>query len=792
MVLRILKRDMRRRKSVNLILFLFITLASVFLSSSMNNILTVFPAVEYYMDYANVPDITFITMGAEESDDVGQWIEEAPGVEEYGRNAILMLGSKDVMILRNQKEKLLDANSVTMYLGTMDSEFCKVFNTDGEEFTLKPGEIALSLNPTERNELQPGDKIRIKSGDKEKVFTFKFAMKDAVFGHDMVGMTRLMVSQEDYDMFEDGEEKNIINMNYIDTSAPQDFLQDLNNEEFSSAMNSIERSTFTMTYSFDMIMAALLILIGICLILIALLVLRFTLVFTLEEDHREIGIMKAMGLRDFAVKKLYLLKYLVLVSLGALLGLLVSLPVSKMMVKSVSRNMIMQDAGANIWVNVICTALIIALVMLFCYSCTRKLGKVSAITAIRGGQTGERFKRRGGLRLYKRKHMPVPVFLSVNDMLSHMKRYLVLLVTFCISFILITIPLNTLNTMKSEEMAERFAINPDCAVYVTDIEKPGETDYKSLKDLNKGMKRIKEELDEKGYKAELTGIPIFFIQFWEKGVNEKNNIMTIQNVGPNHDYLTYSEGVAPRLDNEVAFSETIMDLNEWKIGDTVEAVLDGKEKSFLITGIYSDYLQMGSSARLNPEIDMDNVLMFGYWNVMVDMDTDKTQAELADELNTLLPDYEWADAQRVVDRNVGGIQDSLKEMLIPMTGMLCAIIMLITLLMQRLFIVREKGEIAMMKSVGFRNSSIRLWQVIRMVLVAVVSMVAAVPISLLSNQFILKPIFAIMGADVTIQVVPWQVYGVYPGVLMLGIIIATLLAASGVKKINIRELNNLE
>ena len=56
-----------------------------------------------------------------------------------------------------------------------------------------------------------------------------------------------------------------------------------------------------------MIMAGLLILIGICLILIALLVLRFTLVFTIEEEYREIGIMKAMGLRNFAIKKLYLI-----------------------------------------------------------------------------------------------------------------------------------------------------------------------------------------------------------------------------------------------------------------------------------------------------------------------------------------------------------------------------------------------------------------------------------------------------------------------------------------------------
>ena len=107
----------------------------------------------------------------------------------------------------------------------------------------------------------------------------------------------------------------------------------------------------------------------------------------------------------------------------------------------------MEDSGANFFVNIICTMLIIALVMLFCYSCTRKLNKISAIMAIRGGQSGERFNKKAGLKLYRRKWMGVPVFLGLNDMFCHVRRYLVLMITFCLSFILITIPLNTINTV---------------------------------------------------------------------------------------------------------------------------------------------------------------------------------------------------------------------------------------------------------------------------------------------------------------------------------------------------------
>ena len=65
MIQRILKKDLKRRKSVNIILFLFIMIASIFLSSSINNIMVVSSAVIYYMDYANVPDVNYIISGTQ-------------------------------------------------------------------------------------------------------------------------------------------------------------------------------------------------------------------------------------------------------------------------------------------------------------------------------------------------------------------------------------------------------------------------------------------------------------------------------------------------------------------------------------------------------------------------------------------------------------------------------------------------------------------------------------------------------------------------------------------------------
>lgn len=793
MLSRILKKDLKKRKAINIILFLFITIATVFLASSVNNILVVTPAVDYYMDYANVPDVYFNIVGTDEEKDVDHWLQsEKAGIDKYGKSTMLTIGDKDISREADGKTKSFKTGGSDIYLGAVEKAYCKVFDLDGKPINLAQGELAMTKAAMKKNNLEIGDTLRLRVGDLEKKLTVREAIKDAAFGSEMAGMIRLIISQEDLDEFaEEGGAALFIRYD-IETDDGAGFVERLNRHSFDSMTNAVTADTYEMIYSFDMIMAALLILIGICLILIALLVLRFTLVFTLEEDYREIGIMKATGFRDFQIKKIYLIKYLVLVVSGSLLGLLISIPVSEAMVKSVSLNMIMKDSRNNLGVNIICTLLVILLVMAFCYLCTRKLNKVSAITAIRGGQTGERYRRRSGLRLHNRNKLGVPAFLGINDMVSHMKRYLVLMITFCISFILITIPLNTLNTMQSDEMALKFALNPEAAVYVRKIEAKGEQGYKTETEVQRGLNRIQKELKEKNIEAELTAVVFYFFQYGLEGEKADANLMTLQTIGPENDFLTYDEGDAPRLVNEIAISKRMSEKYGWNIGDTIETNMHDGKHSFIITGLYADYMQVGESTRMNPKFDLSKEMMADYWNIAVDIKTDLSQAEMAAKLKAELPAYEWSSAQDVIDHNVGGIQKSLESMKIPMTALLCAIIMLITLLMEKLFIAREKGEIAMLKSVGFSDRSIKFWQVVRMVSVAVCSMIAAIPLSLLSNQFVLKPIFAIMGAEVRIQVVPWQVYGVYPLVLLLGIIAATMIAARSVKRINIQELNNLE
>ena len=468
MLKRMLKKDLMHRKSVNLILFLFITIATVFLASSVNNILVVSSSVDYYMDYANIPDVNLVAVNSGEKEKIIKWIEtEAPGVKDYGYQEMLSVEQKN---LHRENGKKFNAEGLSLFLSEESSDYCKGFDPNGGALHLQDDEIGMPAFLMDKNDLKVGDKVRISLNGRDKTFTLKTVVKDAAFGNDMVGMSRIFMNSDMYREFKKAGSEQTYALYFINVSSISEFTEAQNLQSFPSVLNTVSRSMYSMIYSFDLILAALLILVGICMILIALLVLRFTLLFTMEEEYREIGIMKAIGLRDKAIRRLYLVKYTLLVSSGAFLGLLISVPISRIMVAGVSVNMIMEDSGVNFFVNILCTLLIIFLVMLFCMNCTRKLSRITAISAIRGGHSGESFAKASALYLFKQKYLRVPAYLGINDMLTHLKRYALLLVTFCISFVLITIPLNTINTMQSSEMASKFTVNTDSAVYIKKIE----------------------------------------------------------------------------------------------------------------------------------------------------------------------------------------------------------------------------------------------------------------------------------------------------------------------------------
>ena len=365
MLLHILKRDLKRKRSMNVILLLFVIMAAAFLASSVSNLITIQGAVDSFLKMAETPDFITIALSEEEKSDIDTFLEDCAYVTEYQVTDCHTIIEDEIEIIScaNDPGRQKYEKGNTICIETVPEHLMKVFDQEGSLFTLKEGEIAIPKLQAEANSLQVGDILKLSCGDKQREFTIKLIVKDAVFGSQFMGFKRLFVSDQDYEwLYGDSMSVHTLlyGVNYADKDA---FMSEFNQENF-QVVSSLDGATIKMCYVFDMLIAGVLLVVSICLILIAFLVLRFSIVFTLQEDYKEIGVMKAIGIGGMGIKGIYLLKYFAIALLGSAVGLILSFPFEKLLLFKTMENLVVQDVKSRAEINLLCAAAVIFVVIL--------------------------------------------------------------------------------------------------------------------------------------------------------------------------------------------------------------------------------------------------------------------------------------------------------------------------------------------------------------------------------------------------------------------------------------------
>lgn len=84
MLFNILKNDLRRKKSINLLLFLFIIFASMLMAGSGTVLYSTSNAISRMIQEANVPDLMIVAYENESSNkDISSWADASDFIESY-------------------------------------------------------------------------------------------------------------------------------------------------------------------------------------------------------------------------------------------------------------------------------------------------------------------------------------------------------------------------------------------------------------------------------------------------------------------------------------------------------------------------------------------------------------------------------------------------------------------------------------------------------------------------------------------------------------------------------------
>ena len=776
MFFRILKKDLKRKKTMNFILLVFIILAAMFLASSVNNLIAINGAVDHFMEISKVPDFFVVSLSDGKNDAVDEYLKEDKYLSEYQILDAFDISNNQISIeesAQNPDNRKYERSGI-LYLGTIPDNFLKVFCSD------------------ESNQLEVGDKVKIKIGEVEQEFTVVSILKDMVFGNEMIGTKRHVICKEDFEKYQEQENliyNRIYCMNYKDGNENA-FMKQWRKQGFGLII-SIEREAVKTCYVVDMLVAGVFIVVSICLILIAFLVLRFTIVFTLQEDYKEIGIMKAIGMRDMGIKGIYLVKYLMISLAGAGVGFCCSFPFGNMLLKQAIVNIVVEKADQNVAVNLLCSVIIIFIILLFCYGSTNKLKKFSAMDAIRNGSNGERYQIKNCLKLWKRNRMKPYFYMAANDILSGFKRFFILAATFCIGTMLILLPLSAVSTLKSNSLISMFSYSPS-DVYMDNGKLNSYIQQENMDMLLRDMEEIEDTLAENGRKGKTGADVIYMVPCYAENPEEIYTYNTFQAVGSWDRHYTLLEGREPELENELIITDITAKEMGVSIGDSIYFRTKDGEQEYIITGTYQSMINMGKGFRVSRSAVMD----YGYASLLfcIQVEIEEMESkEACEKLKEIFPEDRIWMANEFVDSMIGGIAEQLDTMMVFIVGIVLMINSLITVLMMKTIMTKERGDIALLKSIGFRNNAVRKWQSIRIVIVLAISIMAGTVLSKVLAPVTIAPIFAMMGGNkIELVINPLEAYVIYPLLLLAVTGVSAFFCAGAVKKVDLKEVNNIE
>ena len=789
MYLRILKKDLKRKKTMNIILLLFVILSAMFAASSVNNILSVVNGLDYFFDKANMPDVFYATRGEKKSQYIEEFLQESEYVNEYRREDAIYLISSN--LVRDGKN-LCDLDRVGM-LNNIDTVGINLFDSNDEMLSeVEKGKIYIAGQDIKKTDLETGDKITIKLGDVSKDFEFAGFIKDALYGSSMMSNPRYVINSEDYSVFAENETIKADfagNMYYFDITDEKGF-EDASAKNAPYLQLNFDKNLIRMTYIMDILVAAILMVLSIGLLIVSFVVLRFTIGFTISEEFREIGVMKAVGLKNSSIRGMYLVKYLGIAVLGASVGYAISVPFGAALLKSVSENMVL-GSDNSVLIGIACCLAVVAMIMLFCWRCTSKINKFSPIDAVRNGQTGERFKKRSVMSLSKSK-LGSTGFLSVNDILSAPKQYGLITFIFVLFTLLIMILTATANTIDSDSLLYLLSVKRS-DVYLTDSERGMEI-IGGLKTPDEASAEIEKILAENDMPGKVWAEPWYQLNVEYEGKN--TNLSFLQCGKTDTTDYEYSEGTAPMYTNEVAFAEAAAKKIGIGIGDTVKITIDGSTDEYLVSALFQSFDQMGMVGRLHQDIEIKETSPSSIFAFQIDFD-DHPSKEVIDERREKLKDImniSIVEDSREFTKSSMGVGDTMSTVRDLALMLAVVIIVLISVLMERSFIAKERSEIALMKAIGFKERSVVAHHTLRFLVISILAVLISASLCVPFTKLTMDPIFGMLGVmnSVEYKFDILSMFVIYPAVIIAVTVVSVLLTSLYTSKVRASDTSSIE
>jgi putative ABC transport system permease protein len=765
---KIIKNDIKKSKLITVTITVFILLAALFTSLGAEMIINLLGSIDNFMLEAKTPHFMQMHSGKIDMERLENFARTQKDVETFQVSKFLNIEGAEILIGENTLAGSVQDNG----LSVQSDKFDFLLDSDGNRIYPDDGEIYIPVYYMKEGIAKQGDSVTIYG------VTFKVAgfLRDSQMNPAMISSKRFLVSDADYEKLQDfGKLEYLITFRLTDSASVGAFESAyLQAGLEANGPPAITYQLFKLANGMtDGMMIAVLVLISLLVIVVTFLCIRFTLIAKIEEDYREIGVLKAVGLRVSYIKKLYLAKYGAISAIACVFGFLISLLLQEPLMENI--RLYMGDSNRyflGVVVGAIGAAIIFFVIILYVNGVLSRFRKISAAQAIRFGapQDRDRSSRRFSLRNH---HYSPNIFLGINDVLSRKKLYVTMLLVLVISSFLMVVPQNIYHTISSKNFVTYMGIgNYDMRLDIQQTdnipEKAAEISHAMAQDdsisrytvLTSMMFDIRLDNGETGrFKVELGDHSVFPI--------------------------AYSSGRAPQSETEIAVSALNADDLGKTVGDEVVLVIDGVDKRLTICGIYSDITNGGKTAKAIFHSQQKAIL----WSIIPVEFHDSAITDLKVlQYKEQFPFARVADIDEYLQQSFGSTKNAIQQASRAAISVACLLSILVTVLFIKMLITKDRYSIAVLKSVGFSVTDIRKQYIIRSIIVLVLGVIIGILLSNTLGELVGVALISTFGASTFhFEVAPVFAYVLSPLVIASCVFIATLLGTSDIRTLKIAD-----
>ena len=696
---KIIQRDIAGNKAVSFLTVLFITAAAMLLSLAGILVTNLFGSIDRLMADAKTPHFMQMHTGDVDFGELEAFTAGNSAVEDFQVLEFLNVGGEKIRLGENSLALSVQDNGFSV----QSSRFDFLLDENNRPAQPKDGELWVPVCYNRDHTVQAGDKAVIN----RKTFVVTGFVRDSQMNSTLASSKRFVVSAGDYaQLKEGGSVEYLIEFRLKDLSDLSEFESAYSASQMPANGPTLSWPLFRMISAVsDGIMIAVILLVSVIVILIALLCIRFTLLAKIEDDYREIGVMKAVGIRVSDIQSIYLAVYAVLAAAGCIMGFLLSLALRGPLQESIRANLGESgNDGLSFLLGMAGTLLLFFFILFFIRRILKRFRRISPVQAIRQGSEQENVRGGKSLRLSKNRWLSANLFLAVKDIAARKRLYLTMLFVIILACFIMVVPQNLYHTISDSSFVTYLGVGR-CDLRM---------DIQQTEELEEKAGSVGEYLErDSAVETYAVFVTELFDQEQEDGTTEQIKV----ELGNHGAFpLQYVDGRLPSRDSDIALSVLYAEEMDKKVGDKMILLTDKGEKQLTVCGIYSDITNGGKTAKAAFQPGTREA---AWSTVCVNLKQPGVLAEKTEEYSRKFPYAKVSGMEDYVAQTFGQTLRAVRTASVGAGFVAVVVTLLVILLFMKLLTAKDRYSIAVLKSVGFTGSDISRQYIWRSVLVVI-------------------------------------------------------------------------